>query len=80
MTLVVSLIAGTAASVLMSQKNTLSGNILLGFCGTLIGDVIDQSFNINRWGFVPEVSIATLCAIVLIWGWRTFVNKPRRRF
>lgn len=79
-TLVVSLIAGAIASVVMSQKNSIWGNLLLGFCGTVVGDFIDETFGFRRWGFVSEIIMATLCAILVIWLWRSFVSGPRRRF
>lgn len=79
-TIIVSLIAGGLASLLMAQRNSLLGNILLGFCGTIVGDIVDNAFNIRRNGIVPEIIIATICAIALIWVWRSLMARPRRRY
>jgi uncharacterized membrane protein YeaQ/YmgE (transglycosylase-associated protein family) len=79
-TLIVSLVAGTLASLVMHQRNTLLGNIILGFCGTLLGDFIVQVLNLGQWGLIPEIVVATLCAILLIWLWRQFVSGTRRSY
>jgi uncharacterized membrane protein YeaQ/YmgE (transglycosylase-associated protein family) len=83
-TLIISVVAGFIASYAMGeQKNTLLTNLLLGFFGSWIATFIAAVLGIHFWGFVANIIIATLGAILLIWAWRAFIQsnaKSGRRF
>lgn len=75
-TLIISVLAGFIASAVMGQsRNSLLTNLLLGFGGAVVANIIGGLLGIY-WGggFLSGLIFATLGAILVIWLWQTFIK------
>lgn len=76
-TLIISVLAGFIASAVMGQsRNSLLTNLLLGFGGSIVANIIGGGILGIYWGggFLSGLIFATLGAILVIWLWQTFIK------
>lgn len=65
--LIIGGLAGWLASKFMNKSQGLLMNLLVGIIGAYIGGLLDNFLQIAATGFVGEIIMATVGAVVLLW-------------
>ncbi len=68
--IVIGLVAGFLAAQIMGSKNDLVTNLIVGVVGAVIGGFLAGLLGIAAYGLIGKLIVATIGAMVLIWGLR----------
>ena len=68
--LIIGLIAGYIAEKVTSSDHGLFTNLLVGIAGSFIGGTLAGLLNIEFYGWLGNLIVASIGAILLIWIWR----------
>ena len=68
--LIIGLIAGYIAEKLTSSDHGMLTNLLVGIAGSFVGGTLAGLLNIEFYGSLGNLIVASIGAILLIWIWR----------
>jgi len=68
--LIIGLIAGYIAEKLTSSDHGMLTNLLVGIAGSFVGGTLAGLLNIEFYGWLGNLIVASIGAILLIWIWR----------
>jgi len=68
--LIIGLIAGFIAEKVTSSDHGLFTNLLVGIAGSFVGGTLAGLLKIEFYGWLGNLIVASIGAILLIWIWR----------
>ncbi|HUW73144.1 MAG TPA: GlsB/YeaQ/YmgE family stress response membrane protein [Methyloceanibacter sp.] len=68
--LIIGLIAGYIAEKVTSSDHGMLTNLLVGIAGSFVGGTLAGLLNIEFYGWLGNLIVASIGAILLIWIWR----------
>ena len=68
--LIIGLLAGYIAEKVTASDHGLLTNLLVGIAGSFVGGTLAGLVNIEFYGWLGNLIVATIGAILLIWIWR----------
>jgi len=68
--LIIGLVAGYIAEKVTSSDHGMLTNLLVGIAGSFIGGTLAGLLNIEFYGWIGNLIVASIGAILLIWIWR----------
>jgi len=74
--LIIGLIAGYIAEKVTASDHGLLTNLLVGIAGSFIGGNLARLLNIEFYGWLGNLIVATIGAVLLIWIWRKVQGPP----
>jgi uncharacterized membrane protein YeaQ/YmgE (transglycosylase-associated protein family) len=70
--LIIGTLAGYIAEKVTASDHGLLTNLLVGVAGSFVGGSRAASLDIEVYGWLGNLLVATLGAVLLIWLWRRF--------
>ena len=70
--LIIGLIAGYIAEKVTASDHGLFTNLLVGIAGSFVGGTLANLLNIEFYGWLGNLIVASIGAVLLIWVWRKF--------
>ena len=70
--LIIGLIAGYVAEKVTASDHGLLTNLLVGIAGSFVGGTLAGLLNIEFYGWLGNLIVASIGAVLLIWVWRKF--------
>jgi uncharacterized membrane protein YeaQ/YmgE (transglycosylase-associated protein family) len=74
--LIIGLIAGYIAEKVTASDHGLLTNLLVGIAGSFVGGNLARLLNIEFYGWLGNLIVATIGAVLLIWIWRKVQGPP----
>jgi uncharacterized membrane protein YeaQ/YmgE (transglycosylase-associated protein family) len=68
--LIIGIIAGYIAEKVTASDHGLLTNLLVGIAGSFVGGNLAKLLNIEFYGWLGNLIVATIGAVLLIWIWR----------
>jgi len=68
--LIIGLVAGYIAEKVTSSDHGMLTNLLVGIAGSFVGGTLAGLLNIEFYGWLGNLIVASVGAILLIWIWR----------
>jgi uncharacterized membrane protein YeaQ/YmgE (transglycosylase-associated protein family) len=68
--LIIGILAGYIAEKATASDHGLFTNLLVGIAGSFVGGTLAGLLNIEFYGWIGNLIVATIGAILLIWIWR----------
>ncbi len=75
--LVIGILAGYIAEKVTSSDHGLLTNLLVGIAGSFVGGTLANVLNIEFYGWLGNLIVATIGAILVLWIWRS-IRGPAR--
>ncbi|MGH6792297.1 MAG: GlsB/YeaQ/YmgE family stress response membrane protein [Methyloceanibacter sp.] len=75
--LIIGILAGYIAEKVTASDHGLLTNLLVGIAGSFVGGTLAGLLNINFQGWLGNLIVAAIGAILLLWIWRS-VRGPSR--
>ncbi len=75
--LIVGIIAGYIAEKVTASDHGLLTNLLVGIAGSFVGGTLANVLNIEFYGWLGNLLVATIGAILVLWIWRS-IRGPAR--
>jgi len=69
--LIIGLIAGYIAEKPTASDHGLFTNLLVGIAGSFVGGTLANLLNIEFYGWLGNLLVATVGAILVLWIWRS---------
>ncbi len=69
--LVIGIIAGYIAEKFTASDHGLLTNLLVGIAGSFVGGTLANLLNIEFYGWLGNLIVASVGAILVLWLWRT---------
>ncbi len=73
--LVIGIIAGYIAEKVTSSDHGLLTNLLVGIAGSFVGGTLANLLNIEFYGWLGNLIVASIGAIIVLWIWRRFRDR-----
>ncbi|MGH6866685.1 MAG: GlsB/YeaQ/YmgE family stress response membrane protein [Methyloceanibacter sp.] len=70
--LIIGIIAGYIAEKVTSSDHGLLTNLLVGIAGSFVGGTLAGLLNIEFYGWLGNLIVASVGAILVLWVWRSF--------
>ena len=70
--LIVGIIAGYIAETVTASDQSLLTNLLVGIAGSFVGGSLASLLDFHYEGWLGNLLVATIGAILLLWVWRRF--------
>ena len=70
--LVIGIIAGYIAEKVTASDHGLLTNLLVGIAGSFVGGTLAGLLNIEFYGWLGNLIVASVGAIIVLWIWRKF--------
>jgi uncharacterized membrane protein YeaQ/YmgE (transglycosylase-associated protein family) len=74
--LVIGVIAGYIAEKVTASDHGLLTNLLVGIAGSFVGGTLANLLNIQFYGWLGNLIVASVGAIIVLWIWRRFRDRP----
>jgi uncharacterized membrane protein YeaQ/YmgE (transglycosylase-associated protein family) len=74
--LIIGIIAGYIAEKVTASDHGLLTNLLVGIAGSFVGGNLARLLNIEFYGWLGNLIVATIGAVLLIWIWRKVQGNP----
>ena len=68
------ILAGWIAEKITSSDHGLLTNLLVGIAGSFIGGTLAGLLNLEFYGWLGNLLVATMGAILVLWVWRTVAS------
>ena len=65
--LIIGGIAGWLASTYMNKSQGILMNVIVGIVGAFIGGFLGRAVGLHATGFIGEIIMATIGAVILLW-------------
>jgi len=75
--LIIGILAGYIAEKVTSSDHGLLTNLLVGIAGSFVGGTFANVLNVEFYGWLGNLIVATIGAILLLWIWRS-IRGPAR--
>ena len=75
--LIIGLIAGYIAEKVTASDHGLFTNLLVGIAGSFVGGTLAGLLNIEFYGWLGNLLVASIGAVLILWLWRMFRDRPR---
>jgi uncharacterized membrane protein YeaQ/YmgE (transglycosylase-associated protein family) len=70
--LIIGILAGWIAEKVTANDHGLLTNLLVGIAGSFVGGALANLFRIEFYGWLGNLIVASIGAIVVLWIWRRF--------
>jgi len=70
--LIIGILAGWIAEKVTASDHGLLTNLLVGIAGSFVGGTLANLFKIEFYGWLGNLIVAAIGAIVVLWIWRRF--------
>jgi uncharacterized membrane protein YeaQ/YmgE (transglycosylase-associated protein family) len=70
--LIIGILAGWIAEKVTASDHGLLTNLLVGIAGSFVGGALANLFRIEFYGWLGNLIVASIGAIVVLWIWRRF--------
>jgi uncharacterized membrane protein YeaQ/YmgE (transglycosylase-associated protein family) len=70
--LIIGILAGYIAEKVTASDHGLLTNLLVGVAGSFVGGTLANLLNIEFYGWLGNLLVASIGAIVVLWIWRHF--------
>ena len=70
--LIIGILAGYIAEKVTASDHGLLTNLLVGIAGSFVGGSLAGLLNIEFYGWLGNLLVATVGAVLLLWVWRKF--------
>lgn len=74
--LIIGILAGYIAEKVTASDHGLFTNLLVGIAGSFVGGNLARLLNIEFYGWLGNLIVATIGAVLLIWIWRKVQGNP----
>ena len=74
--LIIGLLAGYIAEKVTASDHGLLTNLLVRLAGSFVGGTLANVVNIEFYGWLGNLLVATIGAVLLLWIWRS-IRTPR---
>jgi uncharacterized membrane protein YeaQ/YmgE (transglycosylase-associated protein family) len=68
--LIIGILAGYIAEKITASDHGLLTNLLVGIAGSFVGGNLARLVNVEFYGWLGNLLVATIGAVLLIWVWR----------
>lgn len=75
--LIIGILAGYIAEKVTASDHGLLTNLLVGIAGSFVGGTLAGLLNIDFQGWLGNLILAAIGAILLLWVWRSFRGPSR---
>ena len=75
--LIIGILASYIAEKVTSSDHGLLTNLLVGIVGSFVGGTLDNVLNVEFYGWLGNLIVATIGAILLLWIWQS-IRGPAR--
>jgi uncharacterized membrane protein YeaQ/YmgE (transglycosylase-associated protein family) len=75
--LIIGIVAGYIAEKVTASDHGLVTNLLVGIAGSFVGGTLAGLLNIEFYGWLGNLLVATVGAVLVLWIWRS-VRGPDR--
>ncbi len=75
--LIIGILAGYIAEKVTASDHGLLTNLLVGIAGSFVGGTLAGLLNIDFQGWLGNLIVAAIGAILLLWFWRSFRGPSR---
>ena len=72
--LIIGILAGYIAEKITASDHGLFTNLLVGIAGSFVGGNLARLLDIEFYGWIGNLIVATIGAVLLIWIWRRVVQ------
>lgn len=73
--LVIGIIAGYIAEEVTASDHGLLTNLLVGIAGSFVGGTLANLLNIEFYGWLGNLIVASVGAILVLWVWRRLRDR-----
>jgi uncharacterized membrane protein YeaQ/YmgE (transglycosylase-associated protein family) len=73
--LIIGILAGYIAEKVTSSDHGLLTNLLVGIAGSFVGGTLANLMNVDFYGWVGNLVVASVGAIIVLWLWRRFRDR-----
>jgi uncharacterized membrane protein YeaQ/YmgE (transglycosylase-associated protein family) len=70
--LIIGILAGYIAEKVTASDHGLLTNLLVGIAGSFVGGTVATLLNFQFYGWLGNLLVATIGAVLLLWVWRRF--------
>lgn len=74
--LIIGIIAGYIAEKVTASDHGLLTNLLVGIAGSFVGGTLAGLLNIHFYGWLGNLIVASIGAILVLWVWRAVRGRP----
>ena len=74
--LIIGIFAGWIAEKVTASDHGLLTNLLVGIAGSFVGGSLAGLLNIHYAGWIGNLIVAAIGAVILLWVWRSFRGTP----
>ena len=74
--LIIGILAGYIAEKVTASDHGMFTNLLVGIAGSFVGGNLARLLNIEFYGWLGNLIVATIGAVLLIWIWRKVQGHP----
>jgi uncharacterized membrane protein YeaQ/YmgE (transglycosylase-associated protein family) len=74
--LIIGIIAGYIAEKVTASDHGLLTNLLVGIAGSFVGGTLANVLKIEFYGWLGNLIVASLGAILVLWIWRSIRGRP----
>ena len=68
--LIIGMLAGYIAEKITASDHGLLTNLLVGIAGSFVGGNLARLLNVEFYGWLGNLIVATIGAVLLMWVWR----------
>ncbi|MGA8689575.1 MAG: GlsB/YeaQ/YmgE family stress response membrane protein [Methyloceanibacter sp.] len=69
--LIIGILAGYIAEKVTSSDHGLLTNLLVGIAGSFVGGALANLLNIQFYGWLGNLIVASVGAVIVLWVWRS---------
>ena len=73
--LVIGIIAGYIAEKVTASDHGLLTNLLVGIAGSFVGGTLANLLNVEFYGWVGNLIVASVGAVLVLWVWRRLRDR-----
>src|SRR5215475_6826585 len=73
--LIIGILAGWIAEKVTASDHGLLTNLLVGIAGSFVGGTLAQLFNIEFYGWLGNLIVAAVGAVLVLWLWRLLTAR-----
>jgi len=73
--LIIGILAGYIEEKVTSSDHGLLTNLLVGIAGSFVGGALANLLNIQFYGWLGNLIVASVGAVIVLWVWRS-LRKP----
>ena len=77
--LIIGILAGYIAEKVTSSDHGLLTNLLVGIAGSFVGGTLANLLMIEFYGWLGNLLVASIGAILVLWIWRRFRDRRQQR-